>query len=382
VPHDALGAPTVDELCAALTPGEVLVEWVRLPGVDEAHHYSAFVLDHACGLRRVDLGDAAPIDDAAQAWRARIGGDAVTARVDRAGDHLRALAWDPLDLPDDAVIYAIPDGGLAAVAFAGLPAAEGGYLLERAHIRYLDAARDLGAPPASPVGRGALVVGDVDLGAARDGLPLPCGLDALPPLPGTAREAADVARRLRRPVTVLTGAAADEASVEALVAGKALVHLATHGVFAPARCYDALPADAAPLSRSGVALAGVNAGGVGADDGLWTAEEIASADLASTSLVVLSACDTGLGDVHAGTGVLGLRHALAAAGARATITSLWALPDDGTAHLIDDLYRRLRSGVQPSDALRAAQLAALAKARARSGEGQPAAWAGLVASGP
>ena len=112
-----------------------------------------------------------------------------------------------------------------------------------------------------------------------------------------------------------------------------------HSVFdedAPARGRDGRPDLLLknPLLRSGLALAGANAWLQGlrppadAEDGLLTAEDVTGLDLLATELVVLSACETGLGQVHIGEGVFGLRRAFVLAGARTLVMSLWKVPDD------------------------------------------------------
>ena len=121
------------------------------------------------------------------------------------------------------------------------------------------------------------------------------------------------------------------------------------------------------MLRSGLALAGVNTwlrAGVPpaeAEDGLLTAEDVSGLDLLATELVVLSACETGLGMVHAGEGVFGLRRAFVLAGARTLVMSLWKVPDQQTQELMEEFYRRILDGQPRADALREAQLAMKAK---------------------
>src|SRR5262249_48204646 len=130
-------------------------------------------------------------------------------------------------------------------------------------------------------------------------------------------------------------------------------------------------------------------------DGLLSAEEVASLDLRGSELVVLSACETGLGQVAGGEGVLGLQRAFQTAGARTLVTSLWSINDAATALLMAELYRNLWQKRMPRlAALREAQRALLRAGRAEGAEGlvlddepgegrnaAPAAWAGLVLSG-
>ncbi len=122
-----------------------------------------------------------------------------------------------------------------------------------------------------------------------------------------------------------------------------------------------------PMLRSGLALAGANtwlkAGNPPeeAEDGLLTAEDVAGLDLLATELVVLSACETGLGHVRVGEGVFGLRRAFVLAGARTLVMSLWKVPDEPTGELMEDFYGRLLAGRGCAEALREAQLAMKAK---------------------
>ncbi len=117
-----------------------------------------------------------------------------------------------------------------------------------------------------------------------------------------------------------------------------------------------------PLLRSGVLLAGFKTwlkGGslpAEAEDGLLTAEDVSGLDLLATELVVLSACETGLGEVRTGEGVFGLRRAFVLAGAKTLVMSLWKVPDEQTRELMEDFYQRILHGEPRAEALRQAQL--------------------------
>jgi hypothetical protein len=106
-----------------------------------------------------------------------------------------------------------------------------------------------------------------------------------------------------------------------------------------------------PLLRSGLALAGANAPQHGTEDGLLTAFEVAGLDLWGTELVVLSACDTGLAQVHNGEGVYGLRRALVMAGSASQLMSLWKVADDATRDLMVAYYRCVMAGEGRAEAL-------------------------------
>jgi CHAT domain-containing protein len=172
-----------------------------------------------------------------------------------------------------------------------------------------------------------------------------------------------------------------------------ILHLATHAYFAGEEC---VPAGLVvtpqrtigeppgflghnPLLLAGIALAGANEREKA--DGILTALEITALDLRNTDLVVLSACDTGLGTLARGQELLGLRWAFAYAGVRNLVTSLWSVPDAETATLMTHFYTALwEKRLSVPAALRAAQLEILKASRAR-GDSAPHAWGAFVTSG-
>ncbi len=134
------------------------------------------------------------------------------------------------------------------------------------------------------------------------------------------------------------------------------------------------------MLRAGLVLAGANHAWqgnpplAGMDDGILTAYEISQMNLRNTELVVLSACETGLGDIQGNEGVYGLQRAFKIAGARYLIMSLWKVPDEQTGELMQSFYRKWLAEKQPiPQAFRAAQQ----EMRAKYPEA-PHAWAGFV----
>ena len=222
--------------------------------------------------------------------------------------------------------------------------------------------------------------------------------------------------------TVLTGAAADERTFKRLGPSSRVLHLATHGFFLGGDCAPPSPSTRSvgglvprktptsstakaprptvpppvplpavrtlgenPLLLSGLALAGANrrASATGdEEDGILTAEEVASMNLAGVEWAVLSACDTGLGEIRAGEGVFGLRRAFQIAGAHTVIMSLWGVGDRSTTVWMRALYEgRLARKLDTAAAVREASLTVLRQRRAKGQSTHPFYWAGFVASG-
>ena len=132
-----------------------------------------------------------------------------------------------------------------------------------------------------------------------------------------------------------------------------------------------------PLLRSGLALAGANRRGERADDGILTALEASGLNLWGTKLVVLSACDTGVGEVRNGEGVYGLRRSFVLAGAESMLMSLWPVSDLTTRELMTGYYKNLKQGLGRGESLRRVQLEMLKRPNRR----HPFYWASFIQSG-
>jgi hypothetical protein len=230
-------------------------------------------------------------------------------------------------------------------------------------------------------------------------------------LPGFAREAAAAEQLLRaRPGWDIRPLRGERATAEAAhqVRRPRLLYLITHGFFledVPPAAGPGLrdleltdlgagagrPAMYAPdpRLRSGLALAGANRAqqrtAKGLSDGLLTALEVENLDLLGTELVILSACQTGLGEVQVGEGVLGLRRAFQVAGAQTVVASLWKVPDDQTEQLMTGFLKRWLDGAGKAEALRQAQLDMIRRLRQSADPALRAApplyWAGFVCHG-
>ena len=390
-----LAGITTADLVAALPRDCALVEFVRFNVFDFAHgqwtagnegraRYVAFVVGaHSSGsLVAVDLGDANQIHLLTDAFRT-----AVSEKTDpsREGSALRQRVFDPLReaLGPLRRILLSPDGELARLPFAALPDNDG-HLVDGWTIGYVATGRDLLrlAAPSDGAATAPMVLADPDFdlrpslwerltGKRRQPISslVRGSLAPFERLGETSQEGKRVGELLG--VAPYLGRDAAEGRLRGTRAPR-ILHIASHGFFVDQEKAAADDADSArqvamaqlsAMARSGLALAGANrtlAGeppGEDGDDGIVTALEVADLDLDGTELAVLSACDTGLGDTHSSEGVLGLRRALALAGARTVLMSLWRVPDTATRELMEHFYSALSAGVSRVDAVRDAQRA-------------------------
>jgi tetratricopeptide (TPR) repeat protein len=186
----------------------------------------------------------------------------------------------------------------------------------------------------------------------------------LPPLPETRQEVAAAAAALgvaARGPHLLFGSEASELQVKrSPLANYRILHLAAHGIAAN---------DVAGMREPALVLA---AGGT--EDGLLRASEIVGLELGS-SLVVLAACKTGLGEEIGGEGVKSLAWSFQQAGARTVVMSLWSVPSRETSELFEAFYARLARGTSAGESLRQAKL------ELRRSHPEPFSWAGFVLAG-
>jgi CHAT domain-containing protein len=294
--------------------------------------------------------------------------------------------WEPIEecVSGGSLVVIAPDGALNMLSFSGLTDGEGRYLVEHFPIHYLCSGRDvIRFKDEIEAASGLFALGDLDYDAsASTSLPELAAEDTVPelayyitrnvrsgcgdlkemtvgPLPATRKEVELVASGWQgltdEPATVCLGPDATEDRFKAEVPGMRVVHLATHGYFLEGTCQPEQPermlgsemgfVGENPLLLSGLFFAGANLHGEGADslgaeDGILTAYEVSAMDLSGTEMVVLSACETGLGRVEEGEGVYGLRRASQMAGARTVVSALWPVSDEATAEMMSRLYER------------------------------------------
>jgi CHAT domain-containing protein/Flp pilus assembly protein TadD len=403
--------------------------------------YMAFVLGAAKDRPvSIPIGEAGEIDRLVDEWRqASVAAPAAlpAARERRehllreAGARLRSRIWDPVAgaLGTPGQVFVVPDGALNLISFATLPAGEDRYLIESGPMfHYLSTERDLLAPVEAvrSEGTGILILGGADFDA-RPGTagaspskessrpanlpktdaaaavariyrspsascddfralrfdPLPASIEELAEIRAVFEEREAAAGPAAAGVVALTEGGASEEAFKSLAPGHRILHLATHGFFLNDRCASSQVTDG-PLLLSGLALAAANRrneAGPGDEDGILTSEEIAALDLSGVEWVVLSSCESGLGRIQSGEGVLGLRRAFQVAGARTLISSLWKVEDEATREWMRHLYEGRLRGLSTAQAVRQAGLAILDSRRAKGLSTEPFFWGAFTAAG-
>jgi CHAT domain-containing protein len=425
--------PGWEAVRAQLKPDEAALEFIRLPcdfpNITDSFLYAALVLradspapqfipllEEKQLLRTMAQGNEKTTVGGFSAAYSR-GIDPV---VIRQTEGLYQLIWQPLDtaLAGIKTVYYAPAGLLHRISLEAVPLDSQQRLADRFQLVRMGSTRSLVAPD-QPLRQGTEVVlyggiyyeadtmshqpgpgssgsGEAQLSFALADRGSSGAVEAWQYLPGTARELDDIAGVLikqgfnpRR----LDGWEASEESFKSMTNNRPsprILHLATHGFFFPdphtsgsgaaGAVQAAFKVSDHPMIRSGLLLAGANDAWKtgkpqqpGLEDGILTAYEISQMDLRNTELVVLSACETGLGDVQGNEGVYGLQRAFKIAGAGYLIMSLWKVPDAQTAQLMSNFYSNWQERhMRIPDAFRAAQK------QLRDAGLDPYFWAGFV----
>jgi len=394
----------VVDVAEALPKESALVEYSVMPPSDtgDAARYVAWVLFPDSTTKFVDLGPVEQINLVVSTARKSFAD--VKADPKGAARALDAAIMLPIRrvLGKTKWLFVSPDGDLNLVPFGALRDESGQWLVDTYSFTYLTSGRDLmqGQSIDEPeqAGASAVFFGNADFGekklgrrrfVQRDNEAPAAGARAadltrlkFTPLAGTAGEVAAIEKKIPG-ARVFLGEKATEAEVKSLEHPR-ILHLATHGFFLPDKLLATSVEDDPsamridnPLVRSGLALAGANLLRSGEEDGVLTAFEAAGLDLYGTKLVVLSACETGIGEARSGEGVYGLRRALAMAGAETTVMSLWQVDDLATRDLMVGYYDRLLAGGGRAESLRQAALTL----KTRPGYEHPFFWASFIVSG-
>ncbi len=346
-------------------------------------------------IRMVELGEIGPIESDLAILRMAVSGPSMRDLAIQSAQSLYNRIWAPIqNLVAGKRVYVIPDGLLYQLPLGLLMDEEGHWLASKQTLSLLSSVEDLMTsehgggvlssnpnPPYlvySPDYEADPAPGDASERAGPGGY-------RFAGLPGALCEGEMLAALFRergRPPRQIQGAQATEARV-AGIRSPSLLHIATHGLNVEVPNQAVGRRDAArvnqarlavvqltplrhqPISNihlllsSGLALAGANAEarGVSADgtDGILTALEVLSMDLRGTDLVVLSACETGIGDLLQDREAHGLSRAFLEAGAKAVLATLWKIDDQATAAFMERFYGLYLDGLSLGEALRLTQ---------------------------
>ena len=434
-----------EKVAKALPENTVLLEFARIDmfnfkakGQKEKWfpaNYLVFVLHAGKGdkVGMVDLGDAKEIDKTIAELKEEILDfrDITDIMAFTSSKKIYDLIFKPLkkELGDVKEIFISPDGNLNLIPFEVLQRPAGRFLIEDYTFNYLAAGRDiLGFGQIKEKGGKALLMGDPDFDIGTEDkdsilrkLDLRKGDEKdiarrsidmrdfhFSRLPGTREEVIAIQALLGEDKAELyTG---KEALEEILRQREtpSILHLATHGFFKSDLDLSDLRDETFgrgmqrlsvfskssgkkvkienPLLRSGIALAGANNTLKSEDaeksDGIVTAEKILGLRLRGTDMVVLSACETGIGEVKTGEGVFGLRRAFTQAGTKSLVMSMWSVPDKETKELMIEFYKNILSGkMNRCQALRLAALKEMKIVKERYGHTNPFFWGAFVFMG-
>jgi CHAT domain-containing protein/Tfp pilus assembly protein PilF len=416
-----------DEVRRRLASSETLIEIARVSRLDYVRgepspgqeRYAAWIIPPAGSgkIQFVDLGLAAEIEELVKQTRDTLSKS--TTLIPERGDLeaeaelkpvLAALSSRVLlplrpHLGDRSRIVLSPDAMLWLIPWAALPLEDGKYLVESHSLRFVVSGRHLSEPMAQITPDRPIVMADPDydldpagVRKAADSLfggrttkpaskPAAVGasrLGRVERLPGTRLEA-EAVKPLLETITgaepYLYAASFAQESVFKRLRSPRILVLCTHGFFqdVPSKSLGANP-----LLRCGLLLTGCNKperDSLDSEDGILTGLEIIGTDLRGTDLVVLSACETGVGEVRSGEGVAGLKQAFQLAGARSVVSSLWSVPDRETSRLMITFFRQIADGKEASDALRESQLSIISARRDRYGTAHPFFWAAFTVTG-
>ena len=337
----------------ALAPEEALVEIVQVPIFDRAQtsvneYYALVITKDQATPSLIDLGSSELLDDRHFKFYKN------AIRLKKADPHSYDVFWKPLEaaLGSKRKIYLSADGIYNQIPVTTLQS-EGSFVIDRWEIHNVTKATDVvevKSRKAQDIPNSLWLLGAPEYGGNGD----------ITPLPGTKEEVQGVKQNADRSgyaTQLLLGTDASETNVKTSEP-KAIMHFATHGYFledveglSQQRVFGIQPEVAVdkPLLRAGLLLTGAGETFQGMDrkeisnqdNGVLTAYEALNLPLDDTELVVLSACETGLGDVKAGEGVYGLQRALLIAGANRVIMSLWKVSDEATRDLMLGFYKNM-----------------------------------------
>lgn len=374
-----------------LKNGEVAIEFVRFHRGKDIRNWSDYKAIYCALVLKQDSESPEFVELFAEEELSKILGEQPSTNEDyiehlygkrkNPATELYDLIWKPLEptLGNAKQVYLSPAGLLHKISFPALAIEKGKYLEDRHGFEILTSTARIAERKGFSImdNENFTLIGGVkyDSDSTKDRI--------WTYLPGTKTESErirELASSAHWDVTYLSDQEATEEMFKTTAASSHILHVATHGFFYPepqdqmdsasvevgevkfrsrggSRGFgvEMFLANRNPLMRSGIVLAGANdvwnrkkhAKG---DDGVLTAQEVSNLDMRKTGLVVLSACETGLGEIHGAEGVYGLQRAFKMAGVKFLIISLWQVPDAETVEFMTTFYQNLTDGMSIREA--------------------------------
>lgn len=401
----------IDEVLEKIEPNDILIDYIaykekgvaKILAVTVKKEMKSCYLFFDCGevkLNIIPIGDLETITKAVSEYRSTIQDeDAEEEDLLASGQETYELIWKPLmsEIGKRESVYLVPDSILHLLPFDALIDKNENFLIQNLDIKILSSVRDIVIPPLPPAKGEFMIFAGPDydienmkskirkISDKRSGIDRSMkisshGLRSLSfdPLDGAELEGKtikQVSEDKKTSSTIYIQRSAEENKLRNIDLPPQMLHIATHGFFLQAEerlkkrllsvqrggTHTTPPPGDNPLLRAGLAFAGINAnapflGDIDTDnDGVLTAMEVLGLRLSGTRLVVLSACETGVGEIHAGEGVYGLRRSFQEAGVTNVVNSLWPVSDEGTRMLMENFYKNIYDGMLPRKALRASQ---------------------------
>jgi len=426
-----LGKADVKKISEILPIGSIYIDFANIKIYDfktnkfDKPKYLAFVLipQKETEVKLIEIADAEEIEKHVRAYLQEmnkiktLGKIPDKAALDKAARAIYDIAIKPLEkyIEGRKQLFISPDGNLNLIPFEALVTPDNKYLIEKHTINYIAAGRDIIRFTDTNIAKGdALIIADPDYdmgltertqvaqainttqtlrgSVSRDASNL-----SFERLPDTKQEADAIEKVLKKKFNVKNYQ--NRKAIEEVMFSTEtpkILHLATHGYFLNDEelkgsketrgitiklkegfeIRDEAINIENPMLRSGIVFSGVNASlKAGRDEGMVSAEKILGLNLKGTDLVVLSACETGVGDVKNGEGVFGLKRAFILSGAKTLVMSLWSVPSAETTELMTEFYTLISEGRSKSDALRQAKLNMMKK------KSNPFYWGAFVMTG-
>jgi len=418
---------SADQLLANLEADDAFVDYLYYEDQEKKPKMLALVISdvesrcigfftcHKKVLKLISLGDIGPIREAVTFLREIIQDEyAEPEDLTMAAQDAYTQIYAPIyeAVKGHKNLFVVPEDALYLLPYDAMMDGDGKYLIESQAIRVLSSGVDLVAENGDTKSDELMIVAGPDYFVQQNAVKHSSGRRgalavnakglrglSFEPLDGAEAEGKNIQKMYTKKTVIYTQKGAAEAVLhnQTGVPPK-ILHIATHGFFLKPeeRLKKRLlsiqrggnlstpPPGDNPLFRAGLAFAGINANAPllgfidGDNDGVLTAQEVLDLNLYGTNLVVLSACETGVGEIEAGEGVYGLRRSFQEAGVRTVVNSLWPVSDEGTMNLMTGFYTNIQSGIGPRQALRDSKLHMLAQDSWQ----HPYFWSAFVMVGP